>query len=38
MKKIVSIMGLVALTATAANAAPNYLQRNPDGGYKVTYD
>lgn len=38
MKKIVSIMGLVALTATAANAAPSYLQRTPDGGYKVTYD
>ena len=38
MKKLVSVLGVMALTATAANAAPNYLQRNADGGYKVTYD
>lgn len=38
MKKIVSLFGIAALTATAATAAPNYLQRNSDGGYKVTYD
>ena len=38
MKKIISLFGVVALTATAATAAPNYLQRGQDGVYKVTYD
>ncbi|MFQ6702622.1 MAG: outer membrane protein [Alphaproteobacteria bacterium] len=38
MKKLVSILGLVALTATAASAAPSYLTRNYDGSYDVTYD
>ena len=38
MKKLVSILGLAALTATAASAAPSYLTRNYDGSYDVTYD
>ena len=38
MKKIVSVLGVMALATTAANAAPNYLQRGQDGVYKVTYD
>lgn len=38
MKKLVSLAALVALTATAANAAPSYLERNQDGSFKVTYD
>ena len=38
MKKLVSVLGVMAIATTAANAAPNYLQRNSDGGYKVTYD
>lgn len=38
MKKIVSLAVLVALTATAANAAPSHITRNVKGGYDVTYD
>lgn len=38
MKKIVSLAVLIGLTATVADAAPSYLTRNQDGGYKVTYD
>ena len=38
MKKIVSVLGVMALATTAANAAPNYLQRGQNGVYKVTYD
>ncbi len=38
MKKIVSLAVLVALTATAANAAPSHIARNVKGGYDVTYD
>lgn len=38
MKKLVSLAVLAAMTATAANAAPSYLERNRDGSYNVTYD
>ena len=38
MKKLVSVLGVMTLATTAVDAAPSYLQRNPDGGYKVTYD
>lgn len=38
MKKIVSVAVLAALVSGMADAAPRQLQRNDDGGYKVTYD
>lgn len=37
MKKLVSLVVLLGL-ATAANAAPSYVQRDNRGGYNVTYD
>ena len=37
MKKLVSLVVLLSL-ATAANAAPSYVQRDNRGGYNVTYD
>lgn len=38
MRKIVSLFAIVALTTTAAVAAPSHIQRNANGGYNVTYD
>ena len=38
MKKLVSFAALMALVATAADAAPRQLTRNQDGSYNVTYD
>lgn len=38
MKKIVSIVALMAATVTAANAAPSHIARDGRGGYNVTYD
>ena len=37
MKKIVSLAVLLTF-ATPAVAAPSYLTRDNDGGYRVTYD
>ncbi len=38
MKKIVSALVLVGLTATAANAAPSYITHDRANGYTVMYD
>ena len=38
MKKIMSVAVLAALVSGMADAAPRQLERNKDGGYKVTYD
>ena len=38
MKKLVSFAALVGLSVGVADAAPSYLTRTSDAGYKVTYD
>lgn len=38
MKKVISVLGLFSLVATAANAAPSHIMRDSNGGYLVTYD
>ncbi len=38
MKKILSVFVLAGFVATGAMAAPSYLTRDNNGGYRVTYD
>ena len=38
MKKIVSLVAVMGLSVGVADAAPGYLTRTADAGYRVTYD
>jgi hypothetical protein len=38
MKKIVSLVAVMGLSMGVADAAPSYLTRTSDAGYRVTYD